>query len=551
MRIPNFVALSLLVLTIGARADVSIPAIFSQNMVVQQNAKIPVWGWADPGELVQVSLGNSQMRTKADAKGDWRVEFAPLPASTTPITLAIGGRNAIQMDGILIGDVWLAAGDGTMQYRLADEPNGKDLAAQAADPALRFYEVDPRPGIRPKTIGGGYWHPAAQPWIPNTSAVAYFFGQQLRQKLNCPIGVISAGCHAPIESYMSKEALAKIPGSAAPLADIAAREAVFPHDPAQQKAALDDWGKRIHDWDQNQNHPWIDAENAWAKARDAAIAAKQPVPPEPPRPPAPPKNPDGEQGEFTTMYNGMIAPLAGVPIRGVAWYAGEANGGDAQPQYEALLRGLIASWRDAWKDAVPFLIIDMANLGQPTSTPTDNSWAEVRGAQIAVAASTPKAGLVQAIDIGTENNSNPPDKLDVGKRLLATALHTVYGQNVPFQGPRFAGMTVEGNKIRVKYANPDVGLALAASPYISTDPANLNPALPVNEPLGFEVAAADKKWVSAKAQIDGGTMLVWSDTVPNPVAVRYAWASNPPVNLYSKDGFPAVPFRTQDWKVNP
>jgi sialate O-acetylesterase len=251
------------------------------------------------------------------------------------------------------------------------------------------------------------------------------------------------------------------------------------------------------------------------------------------------------------MYNGMIAPLAGVPIRGVAWYAGEANGGDTQPQYEALLRGLIAGWRHAWKNDYPFLIVDMANLGQPTPTPTDNSWTEVRGAQIAVAASTPNAGLVQTIDIGTENNSNPPDKLDVGKRILATALHTVYGQNVPFEGPRFAGMTVEGSKIRVKYANPDVGLVLAASPAISTDPANLNPPLPLNEPLGFEVAGADKKWVSAKAQIDGGTMLVWSDTEPNPVAVRYAWASNPPVNLYSKDGFPAVPFRTQDWKVNP
>jgi sialate O-acetylesterase len=247
----------------------------------------------------------------------------------------------------------------------------------------------------------------------------------------------------------------------------------------------------------------------------------------------------------------MVAPLGGQPIRGVVWYAGELNGGDSQPQYEALLRGLIASWRDAWKSDIPFLIVDLSNYGQPTPTPTDNSRADMRGAQIAVAASTPGAGLTQTIDIGTENDSNPPDKLDVGKRLLATALHTVYGQNVPCEGPRFAGMTVEGNKIRVKYANPDVGLVLAASPYISNDPANLNPALPLNEPLGFEVAGADKKWVNAKAQIDGSTMLVWSDAVANPVAVRYAWASNPPVNLYSKDGFPAVPFRTQDWKVNP
>ena len=528
------------------------PAIFGDHMVLQQNVKIPVWGWADPGELVQVSLGNSQLQTKADAKGAWRVDFAPLPASTTPITMAIGGRNAIRVEGILVGDVWIASGDTNMAYRLTDLPNnGQDVIAQANDPLLRFYEANPGPAIRPDAVGGGYWHPSAQPWLPNTSAMAYFFGQQLRQKLNCPVGVISASCPVPIESFISKEALQKISGSGPALADIAAREAVFPHDPAKQKAVVDDWNKQINDWNQNQNAPWMAAENNWTKARDAALAAKQPVPPEPVRPPNPPKRPTGEPNEVTTLYNGMVAPLAGQPIRGVVWYAGEENGGDSQPQYEALLRGLIASWRGAWKNDISFLIVDLTNLGQPTPTPTDNSRADMRGAQIAVAAGTPNAALTQTIDIGTENNSNPPDKLDVAKRLVATALHTVYGQNVPFGGPHFAGMTVEGNKIRVKYANPDVGLVLAASPYISNDPANTNPALPLNEPLGFEVAGADKKWVNAKAQIDGNTMLVWSDAVANPVAVRYAWATNPPVNLYSKDGFPAVPFRTQDWKVNP
>jgi sialate O-acetylesterase len=247
----------------------------------------------------------------------------------------------------------------------------------------------------------------------------------------------------------------------------------------------------------------------------------------------------------------MVAPLTELPIRGVVWYAGEANPGVTQPQYEALLRGLIADWRDAWKKDFPFLIVDFANFGPHAATPTDGWWPEVRGAQIAVGASTPKAGLAQAVDIGTGANNRPPDKLDVGKRLTATALHVVYGQNVPCEGPRFASMAVEGNKIRVTYANPDAGLVLAASPYVSTDPANDNPALPLNEPLGFEVAGVDKKWVNAKAQIDGSTMLVWSDAVPNPVAARYAWSSNPPVNLYSKNGFPAEPFRTQDWKVNP
>jgi sialate O-acetylesterase len=550
MRILHLAALGLLLLSIQASADVAIPGFFTPGMVFQQNAKIPVWGVADPGELVQVSLGDKQIRTKADAKGAWRVEFPPMPATDKPMTLAIGGRNGIQLDGVLVGEVWVVAGTGNMQFHIADEPNrGQDIVAQAKDPLLHIFGSDPRAGIRPKTTILGGWHDPSSPWFPNDSAIGYFFGEQLRQKLNVPIGIITAAQGPTIETFLSKEALAKIPGYEKQLADIAAREAVFPKDAAGQKAAMDDWGKRLHDWDQNQNHPWIDAEVAWGKARDAAIAAKQPVPPEPPRRPDPPRNPDGEVGDVTTNFNAMIAPWIGFPIHGVAWYAGEQNDASGQAGYEVLQRALIDDWRARWKSPFSFLIIGLAGNGPRNTAPENSGLAEVRGAQIAVAASEPNAGLAQALDLGLDNSPWPPDKQDVGKRLAATALHVAYGQNVPFDGPRFGGMTVEGNKIRVTYANPEGGLVLADAPATANDPHNQ--PVPLSEPLGFEVAGADKKWVNAKAQIDGGTMLVWSDTVPNPVAVRYAWASNPPVNLYSKDGFPAVPFRTQDWKVNP
>jgi sialate O-acetylesterase len=156
------------------------------------------------------------------------------------------------LDGILVGEVWLMVGDSNLQYRLIDEPNGKDLVAKASDPLLRFRETDIRPGIRPKTIGGGYWHPTAEPWIENTSAVAYFFGTELRQKLNVPVGIIIV-CPGgpPISTFMSREALEKVPGTGLEpqLAEIAAREKVFPFDPAQQKTVTDDWGKRVNDWD--------------------------------------------------------------------------------------------------------------------------------------------------------------------------------------------------------------------------------------------------------------------------------------------------------------
>jgi sialate O-acetylesterase len=545
----KIVPLLLVALTLAARADVSVPRTYGDYMVLQQGVKIPIRGWADAGELIQVYLGPNVQQTQADAQGNWRVNFDALTASATPMTLAIGGRNAIEMHNITVGDVWLVVGDGAIGYQIHDEPNGNGLAAKMNNPMLRVYEMENRPGIRPKTIGAGFWHTAAQPWAQGTSALAYFFGQELQQKLGQPVGLIVGSWGGqPIEGWMSKDSLQKIPGYEKPLADIAAREAIFPKNPVAQKATMEDWGQRLHDWDENQNHPWIDAENNWAKARDAAIAAKQPLPPEPKARPDPPKNPDGEPNEVTVLYNGMIAPFTNTPIRGVIWDLGE-NAGNA-PQFETLLHALIDDWRQKWKSELPFIIVDLSNIGDRAPNPTDSGRADIRGAQIAVASAGPNTSLAQTIDLGAVHNGNPPPMPDIGKRIAAAALH-IDGQNVPFEGPRFGSMAVEGGKIRVKYANPDVGLVLAASPDVSNTPPNDNPALPLDAPLGFEVAGADKKWVNAKAQIDGNTVLVWSDAVPAPVAVRYAWSANPPVNLYSKDGFPAVPFRTQDWPANP
>jgi sialate O-acetylesterase len=542
----KIVPLLLVALTLAVRADVSVPRTYGDYMVLQQGVKIPIWGWADPGELVQVYLGPNVQQTQADAQGNWSVNFDAMPASATPMTLAIGGRNTIEMHYITVGDVWLLAGD--LGSSIGNEPNGKDLVAQMNNPLLRTYEVDTHTGIRPKTMGGGYWHPAATQWAPNTSSLAYFFGQEMEQKLNQPVGLIVATWGGlRIEGWIGREALQKIPGYEKQLADIAAREAVFPKDPVAQKAAMDDWGQRLHDWDQNQNHPWMAAEGDWAKARDAAVAAKQQAPPEPKLRPDPPRNPDGEPNDITVIYNGMIAPLTRTPIRGVIWSQGDNNDNDSQAQHEVLLHALIGEWREKWKSDVPFIIIDRSNVGGRAPNPVNEGRADVRGAQIAVAEAGPNIHLVQTIDLGGIHNGYA---LDASQRVAATARHLV-GQNVPFEGPRFGSMAVEGGKIRVKYANPDVGLVLAASPYVSTMPPNDNPALPLDAPLGFEVAGADKKWVNAKAQIDNGAVLVWSDAVPAPVAVRYAWSGNPPVNLYSKDGFPAVPFRTQDWPATP
>jgi sialate O-acetylesterase len=544
-----FIIANCLVPVLSGWADVTIPALFGYHMVLQQNAKIPVWGWADPGELIQVSLGGKQLRTEATAEGKWRVEFAPLAATDKPMELNIAGKNAINIPDVVVGEVWVASGQSNMSYPLDGSLNGKDVLAKGNDPLLRFYDVEGHPGIRPKTVGAGHWHSDN---VNGCSAVAFFFAQQLRQKLNVPVGILQAAWGGqPIETFMSREALEKIPGTADKLAEIAKEEAAFPKDPAAQKAAMDDFGKRLNDWDEHQNKPFLAAEQKWQADVAAAKAANQPPPPEPTRPPDRPKSPDGQEGDYTTLYNGMIAPITGYPIKGALWYQGEANTGDTQEQYAALLRGMIEDWRGRWKSDFDFLVVGLANCGDRHAEPVDSGWAEVRAAEASISATDPHAGIAEAIDVGAGHNIHPLDKQDVGKRLAAVALHVAYGQNVPYAGPRFAGMAVEGNKIRVKFTNVDAGLALGLSPYVSTDAMFDNPQLSTTDPLAFEIAGADKKWVAAKAQLDGKDILVWADQVAVPAAVRYAWQDNPPANVYNKDGFPAVPFRTQDWRVNP
>jgi sialate O-acetylesterase len=240
-------AAALLVSAIGLRADVTLPAVFGDHMVLQQEAKLAVWGWAAPGEKVTVTVGGEHADTAAGADGSWRVELAPLPTAGTPVTMTVGGKNTITVQDVLVGEVWLASGQSNMAFPLSWEPNGKELIAQSGDPQLRVYFVDNRQGIRPKAVGGGHWAVMGPDMARDVSAAAYFFGQQLRQKLNRPVGILQASWGGTaIESWMSREALQKIPEKAAGLAQVAKEEAVFPQDPAAQATQMDDFHQRDH-----------------------------------------------------------------------------------------------------------------------------------------------------------------------------------------------------------------------------------------------------------------------------------------------------------------
>jgi sialate O-acetylesterase len=225
----------------------------------------------------------------------------------------------------------------------------------------------------------------------------------------------------------------------------------------------------------------------------------------------------------------MIAPLVPYAIKGVIWYQGESNVGRAY-QYRKLFPALINSWRRAWGYEFPFLFVQLANFLERKPEPTESAWAELREAQLLTLKTVPKTGMAVAIDIGEANDIHPRNKQDVGKRLALAALAIAYGQKIVYSGPIYRSMRIEGNKIRIFFDH--VGSGLVAKGEKLT---------------GFAIAGEDRKFVWANAKIEGNTVVVWSEQVPKPVAVRYGWADNPDCNLYNKEGLPASPFRTDDW----
>jgi sialate O-acetylesterase len=245
----------------------------------------------------------------------------------------------------------------------------------------------------------------------------------------------------------------------------------------------------------------------------------------------PPTGPEGLQNEPSTLYNGMIAPIIPYAIKGTIWYQGEANA-DRAYQYRTLLPTMIADWRARWGEGdFPFLIVQLANYQPAKPEPSDSEWAELREAQLMTWQRVPNTGMAVTIDIGDASDIHPKDKLDVGLRLERAAVAVAYGDTKDeYSGPIYKLMAVRGNTIRLSFNHIGGGLVAKGGPL-----------------TGFAIASQDKHWVWANAQIEGDNIIVSSPSVPNPVAVRYAWADNPSCNLYNQAGLPASPFRTDDW----
>jgi sialate O-acetylesterase len=498
----------LLCLSLGpvARGDVKLPAIFGSHMVLQQGQNDRVWGTADADEEVTVRIAEQTKTAKAGADGKWSVTLDPLTAGG-PHTISIKGHNEITLEDVLVGEVWICSGQSNMQWDVA-AANDPDLEALTAKfPKLRLISV-PQVGTQePQSDFKGQWEVCSPDAARHFSAVGYFFGRQLQQTLDVPVGLIDdAWGGSACEAWIRRDLLAANERYQPLLARWDAIEKRYPEDKAAYEAKLAEWK--------------VAAEQAKAEGK---------------QPPAAPGNPDGQmRGNHrpANIYNGVLKPTIGYGIRGVIWYQGESNAARAY-QYRDLFPLMISSWRQEWGIGdFPFYWVQLADFRQEKPEPSDSDWAELREAQTMTMSKLPNTGEAVIIDLGEAQDIHPRNKQDVAKRLARWALARDYGIDVPYHSPQYKSMEKADGKLVLTFDHVGQGLK----------------AFDVPEVRGFAVAGDDKKFVWAQAKIIGNDKIeISSEMVKEPVAVRYAWADNPVCNVYSRNGLPLSPFRTDDW----
>ena len=482
-------------------ADVRLPSVIGDNMVLQQQTAAPIWGWADPGEKITVE-GNwtraGKKKAVADQNGQWQVNIRT-PKAGGPYTLTIAGDNTIELTNVLVGEVWVCSGQSNMEWSVSRANNPEKEIAAATYPNIRLFHVAKKVAEVPQEDCNADWKECSSETIPGFSAVAYFFGRELHSELDVPIGLIET-CWGgtPAEAWTRKEALE---------ANEDAHPILERHEKMLQEypKAMEDYQQQVEDWKKK-------AEQAKAEGK------KEPRKPRKPRGPDHPHSPSG-------LYNGMIAPLIPYAIQGAIWYQGESNASRAY-QYRTLFPAMITNWRDDWdQGAFPFYYVQIA----PYKYGQEDVCAELREAQM-MTLSLKNTGMAVTMDIGNPKDIHPKNKQDVGKRLALWALAKDYGKkDIVYSGPIYDSMKIEGNKIRLKFDHVDGGL--------KAGPDGL---------ANFTIAGADQNFVPAQAKIDGNTLLVFSPEVSEPVAVRYCWDNTSEGTLFNKAGLPASSFRTDD-----
>ena len=509
--------LSLLLLTPSLlHAELKVPHFFSDHMILQRERAAAIWGKADAGAEVTVSFKGKSATAKAAADGKWRAQIETGAADAKGAALTISaGADKIEIQDVLVGEVWFASGQSNMFYTMNRSPEYAGLIAESNHPALRMFNAPLVTAEANQEDIEGSWKAATPQTVADYSAVAFFFARKLHLELGVPVGVIkSAWGGKPVETFTSREALNTLSGTKALVEAMLKDESSF--DQAKADAA---YATKLEQWK---------ATMAAAKGKSAEERKRLPKKPDAP------KRPLLTEGKPGVLYAAMIHPFVGYTMRGAIWYQGEGNAKPGAVPYDQTLPLMINDWRKRWHDEFSFYYVQLASYHAPSTEPgTPDSWALTQDRMRLVLATTPKTGMAITNDVGEANDIHPKNKKDPGERLARWALVKDYGKQLLYSGPLFKTSEARDGTIRVTFDQAGEGLK-------SRDGGALK---------RFEIAGADKKWKWADAKIDGKeAVIVSSAEVKAPVAVRYAWAANPEgSNLVNSDGLPASVFRTDDW----
>jgi len=471
-------------------------------MVVQRDLPVHIWGLAAPGEAVQVSFRGETRSTTAGQLGRWSVYLSP-GAAGGPFALTVQGTPAaggtaesnspqtIALDDVLVGDVWVASGQSNMEFAMRQAATADQDLPHAGNARIRLMIVKKKTSEYPlDDVETDGWAASTPETARDFSAVAWYFAREIEQKEHVPVGVIDSTWGGTVAEAWTRMAALGADAALAPL--------------------FVSWGQMT----EKQGDALL-AVKEEQRLRAEAKAAGKPQPEFP-------WHPELLSWGPGMLWNGMIAPLTPFPIRGAIWYQGESNSALARaPLYKRVFSTLIEDWRHQWSvGEFPFLYVQISNF---KSSPAED-WAELREQQLKTLELSNTAMAV-TIDIGTPDNVHPPDKVDVGARLALAARALSYGEDIGYSGPIFHQATPEGNALHVLFEHHAKGLMAKGG-----------------ELTGFEIAGADGRFVAATARIDGNTVVVTNETVPEPRFVRYGWANSPQCNLFNGEGLPASPF---------
>jgi sialate O-acetylesterase len=484
-----------------ATAQVKLPALVGDNMVLQQNAKVNLWGWAAPNEKIKIQLGwqNTPLAITANSDGTWETAVNTPQGSEKKYNITIEATNKINLQNILIGEVWICSGQSNMYFPVGKEEktwktgvvNYEEEIKNATYPNIRIFTVLTKASQKPLDDVTGSWEECSPNSVKTFSAVAYFFGRDLYQKLNIPIGLISTSWGGTkAEAWTSQNVLEENPDFLSILENDAKNEKLH-----QEK---------LENYYSNLKKERIANNNDLSKSEL--------------------KKPKKEENKTSyVLYNAMLHPLINYTMRGVIWYQGESNAEQAY-LYRSLFPAMVKNWRSDWNQGdFPFYYVQI--------TPHKSQNPDIREAQLFSLKNIPNSGMVVTTDVGNATNIHPIDKQTVGHRLALIARAKTYNENkLVYSGPIYNQMKIKKDRVQLFFDHADSGLVQKGDTLKE-----------------FEIAGEDKIFYPATAKIEGKTVVVSAAKVKNPVAVRFAWKAIPEPNLFNKENLPASPFRTDDW----